>query len=48
MSRKAIPLSDRKVSTAFSLSPTAIRILDRVRGKLSRSACVENLIRDKV
>ncbi len=46
MSQKPLPVRDRKVSTGFSLSPAAIRILDSVRGKLSRSAYIEKLIRE--
>lgn len=44
MGRLPIPVLERKLNTAFTLSPKAIDILDHVRGKNSRSAYVESLI----
>lgn len=44
MGRPPIPASERKMNTAFTLSPRAIDILDRIRGKTSRSEYVEILI----
>jgi len=46
--RRSISTKIKKISTGFSLSPTALRILDRLRGEETRSACVEKLIREKV
>lgn len=44
MGRLPIPVLERKMNTAFTLSPVAIDILDWVRGQKSRSAYVEELI----
>lgn len=44
MGRPPIPVIERKMNTAFTLSPNTIDILDKVRGRKSRSAYVENLL----
>lgn len=44
MGRPPIPVLERKMNTAFTLSPDTIITLDRVRGKNSRSAYVDSLI----
>lgn|GEM_PF-3632386 len=43
--RRSISTKIKKISTGFSLSPAALRILDAKRGNDTRSAYVEKLIR---
>lgn len=47
MGRPPIPVLEKKVNTAFTLSRDSIDILDRVRGKTSRSSYVEALLQNQ-
>jgi|GEM_PF-2502746 len=44
MVRAIVPAADKKVHTAFTLSPSSITIIDEMRGQMSRSSFVDNLI----
>ena len=39
-------LSEKKVNTAFTLSPASLKMLDQKRGREPRSSFVDRMIKD--